>query len=130
MPPSAVTCSARASSASTSQLHATSGQQWVDGLAGVEVGLDVGDQPHRAVPRLGALGVVQQDQSTERVALRPLGDDVGVGMPDLGAQRVAERRQPLRRADRAELDFRSHGGGIHRLHRFAELSRFGGGHAV
>jgi hypothetical protein len=51
-------------------------------------------------------------------------------MPHLCTQRVAERRQPLRRADRAQLDFRSHGGGIHRRHRFTELCRFGGGHAI
>src|SRR4029079_15315163 len=33
-----------------------------------------------------------------------------------------------RRPDRAQLDLRSHGGGVHRSDRFPELSRFGGGH--
>jgi hypothetical protein len=72
---------------------------------------------------------VQQDQPAERIALRPLRHDGRFGVPHLGAKRIAVRRKPLRRANRSQLDFRSHGGGIHRRHRFAELSRFGGGHA-
>jgi len=104
------------------------GQQRIDRLAGVEVGLDVGDQPHRAVPGLCAVGVVQQDQSAEGIALGLLGHDGRLGMAYFGAEGVAERRQPLRRPDRAELDLRSHGGGVHRSDRFPELSRFGGGH--
>ena len=74
------------------------------------------------------VGVVQQDQPAERVALGLLGHDGGFGVLDLGADRIAERRQPLRRPDRAELDLRPHGGGVHGIHGIVEFSRFAGGH--
>ena len=46
-------------------------------------------------------------------------------MLDLGSQRVAVRRQALRRPDGAELDLRPHGDGVHRCYRLAEWGRFG-----
>ena len=99
------------------------GQQWVDGLGRVQISLDESDQPHRPVPGFGAVGVVQQDQPTERIALGSLGHDFTLGAPDLGAERIAVRRETLRWAKRAELDFRPHLSGVHRRHRLAELGR-------
>ena len=106
------------------------GQQRVDGFGGVQIGLDEGDQPHRAVPGFGAIGVVQQDQAAERVTLGALGNDLPLGTADLGAERIAVRREPLRWADRAELDLRPDLGGIHRRHRLAELCRLRTGHGL
>ena len=40
-------------------------------------------------------GIVQQNQSTERVALGPFGDDVCVNVFDLGTERIAERCEAL-----------------------------------
>ena len=45
------------------------GEQRVDGEIRVEIGLDVGDEAQRAVPRFFAVRVVEQDQAAESAAL-------------------------------------------------------------
>ena len=101
------------------------GQQGVDGLVRVEVGLDVCDQANGAVPGIGAVRVVQQNQPAECVSVGPLGNNIDFGMFDLGSQRVAVRRQALRRSDGAQLDLRPRGDSAHGRYRLAEWGRFG-----
>ena len=71
---------------------------------------------------------MQQDQPAECIAVGLLGYDSGLGVLDLGTDRVTEGRQSLRRPDRAQLDLRPHRGGIHGIHGIVEFSRFAGGH--
>lgn len=80
------------------------GQQRIGGQGFIEIGLDVGNQAHGAVPGLVAVRVEKQNEPTEGVAFRLLGNSVRIGMEYLGADRVAVRRKSLWRADRTDFD--------------------------
>lgn len=80
------------------------GQQWISSERFVEIGLDVGDQTHGAVPGFVAVWVEQQDEPTERVAFRLFGNSVRFRMEHLGADRVAVWGKSLWRANRTDFD--------------------------
>ena len=75
-------------------------------------------------PRRTRTGVPESDAPLP-VRMRPRTVDEVVGQ-----QHLLGPGQPLRRADRTQLDLRPDGGGVHGRHRRAELSRFACGHDV
>lgn len=107
------------------------GQQRVGGQGGVDIGLDVRDEAGGPVPGFVTVGVVQQNQPPERVALRLFRNFGLVGVEHFGTERVAERSEALRWPDRLDLDLRAHCGRIHRIDSSAKAGRLGrrGGHA-
>ena len=84
------------------------------------------------------LGTGRRKTAVARVFLRPGKGDFTVNGRALEnyfpteASRGAVKQALLatETADKFDVLILAHGGGIHGLHRFTELSRFGGGHAV
>ena len=92
---------------------ADGGQHGVGAELGVDVGARVGHAAERAVPRVVAGGVVQQDQAP--------GAEVLLVDRDVAAQRRRPRRDALRRGHLLAEDLRAQRGPTHRLHSRAEL---------
>ena len=99
-------------------------QEWVDREIFIDVGLEIGDEPHRAIPCFAAIWVIQENETTERIAFGIFGNGGFFGMFNFRAECIRVRSETLRRTNWTQLNRGMNDSGLHRVDCGAKLRRF------